>query len=46
MTGTWGTNRVSVTQSDKPDDVSSNNSAACAVFLPATATLLMVGDYE
>lgn len=41
-TAGWETNRVSVTRSDKPDGVSSNNSASCAVFLPATATLLMI----
>ncbi len=38
----WGTNRVSVTGSDKPDNVTTNNSDACAVFLPATATRFMV----
>jgi hypothetical protein len=38
----WGTNNVNVAGSDKPDNVSSNNTASCAVFLPATATLLMI----
>ncbi|MEI7903263.1 MAG: DUF11 domain-containing protein [bacterium] len=38
----WGTNRVSVTASDKPDGVSSNNAASCAMLLPATATLLIM----
>lgn len=41
-TGGWGTNRVSVTSSDKPDDVSSNNTATCEVDLPSTATRLMI----
>ena len=41
-TGEWGTNRVSVTSSDKPDGVVSNNSAVGVVFLPATATRLLV----
>ena len=41
-TGEWGTNRVSVISSDKPDDVASNNSAVGVVFLPATATRLLV----
>ncbi len=38
----WGTNRVSVASSDKPDGVSSNNAASCAVWLPSTATRLMI----
>jgi hypothetical protein len=38
----WGTNRVSVSGSDKPDGVASNNSAAFALHLPATATRFMV----
>lgn len=38
----WGTNRVSVTASDKPDTVASNNTATCEVYLPATATRLLV----
>lgn len=38
----WATNRVSVAGSDKPDAVSTNNAASCAVFLPATATRFMV----
>lgn len=40
--GGWGTNRVSITASDKPDEVASNDTARCVVFLPATATLLRV----
>ena len=40
--GGWGTNRASVTASDKPDDVSSNNSTTCEVCLPATATRLLI----
>lgn len=38
----WGTNRVSLSASDKPDTVTSNNTAQCAVLLPATATLLLI----
>jgi hypothetical protein len=38
----WGTNRASVTASDKPDGNSANNSAEGAVYLPATATRLMI----
>lgn len=41
-TGEWGTNRVTVTSSDKPDGVASNNSALGVIFLPATATQLLV----
>ena len=40
--GGWGTNRVTVAASDKPDEVSSNNSATCELYLPATATRLLV----
>ncbi len=40
--GMWGTNRVSVARSDKPDGVTSNNVATCTLFLPATATCLRV----
>lgn len=42
MASGWGTNRVGVVASDKPDGVTTNNSAACAVYLPATATLLQI----
>ena len=38
----WGTNRVEVMESDKPDCVTTNNAAAYAVFLPETATRLTV----
>jgi len=38
----WGTNRVEVMGSDKPDGVTTNNAATCAVFLPETATRFMV----
>lgn len=38
----WGTNRVSITHSDKPDGVLSNNAAILEVFLPQTATRLMI----
>jgi hypothetical protein len=41
-TSAWGTNVVAVAASDKPDGVSSNNCAACAVFLPATALRLFI----
>jgi hypothetical protein len=40
--GGWGTNTAAVTASDKPDPVASNNAAACEIWLPATATRLMV----
>ena len=40
--GGWGTNRVSVAAADKPDEVSSNNSATCEVYLPSTATRLLI----
>lgn len=38
----WGSNRVAVTASDKPDGVSSNNTAWAVFYLPATATRLLV----
>ncbi len=41
-TSAWVTNVVAVAASDKPDGVSSNNSATCAVFLPATALRLLI----
>ena len=38
----WVTNRASVALSDKPDKVTSNNTATCALWLPSTATRLLV----
>ena len=38
----WGTNAAAVTASDKPDPAASNNTSACVLFLPETATRLMV----
>ena len=40
--GQWGTHTASVVHSDKPDTVTSNNSAPCTVYLPSTATRLLV----
>lgn len=38
----WATNGASVVSSDKPDGAVANNTATCAVWLPATATRLLV----
>jgi len=38
----WATNRASVAASDKPDGAASNNAAECELYLPETATRLLV----
>ena len=40
--GGWATNTAAVSASDKPDGVASNNAASCEVYLPETATRLLV----
>lgn len=42
MQAGWATNRAWVSASDKPDAVASNNEALCEVWLPATATRLLI----
>ena len=41
-TGGWVSNRVDVTASETPDTALSNNTSEAVLYLPATATLLLV----
>lgn len=41
-TSYWGTNTATVTASDKPDNIASNNVAECPLLLPCTASLILL----
>jgi hypothetical protein len=41
-TSYWGTNRATLTTSDKPDSNTSNNVSECPIFLPSTASLILL----
>lgn len=41
-TSYWGTNSASLIASDKPDGNTLNNTSACPIFLPSTASLILL----
>jgi hypothetical protein len=41
-TSYWGTNRATITTCDKPDTNPSNNVSECPIFLPSTASLILL----